>query len=111
MLAIEGLPIPKSMQGRVLIEAMQKPGKVTTPAVKTERLEVSRGKYCAVIEVSSIGAHRYLNYGSRCADVGKSGASGRRVPRQRQAVSARTAFDRTSRMVAGPLELSVLCGR
>jgi hypothetical protein len=31
-------------------EAMQKPGKITKPAPRTDRLEVSRGNYCAVIE-------------------------------------------------------------
>ena len=74
-LSIEGLSIPQSMQGRVLVEAMQKPQKVTMPASKTERLEVSRGTYCAVVEVSSIGARRYLNYGSRCADTPPSAAA------------------------------------
>jgi len=72
VLSIHGLPIPPSMQGRVLVEAMQNPGKVTTPAARTDRLEVSRGNYCAVVEVSSVGARRYLNYGSRCADTAPS---------------------------------------
>jgi hypothetical protein len=74
VLSIEGLPVPQSMRGRVLVEAIQKPGKVTEPGHKTERLQVSRGSYCAVIEVSSIGARRYLNYGSRCADTVPSAA-------------------------------------
>jgi arylsulfatase A-like enzyme len=74
VLSIEGLPIPQSMQGRVLAEAIDQQEKVTVPTSRTERLEVSRGTYCALIEVSSIGAHRYLNYGSRCADVAPSAA-------------------------------------
>ena len=67
VLSIQGVRIPASMQGRVLVEAIQRPGKTALPPAKTQRLEVSRGSYCGAIEVSTIGSHRYLNYGSRCA--------------------------------------------
>jgi len=75
VLSMQGLSIPQSMQGRVLVEAMQKPQTVAVPASKTERLEVSRGNYCSVVEVSSIGTRRYLNYGSRCAGNPPSAAA------------------------------------
>jgi len=68
VLSLEGQRIPDSMQGRILAEAMQKAEGSAAPAASTRRLEVSRGDYCAAIEVSSIGKQRYLDYGSRCAD-------------------------------------------
>ncbi len=65
VLALEGLTIPRDLDGRVLSEAFRKsPG----PPVKasSRRFQLSAGDYCAEIEVSYAGSRRYLDQARRC---------------------------------------------
>jgi arylsulfatase A-like enzyme len=65
VLALEGLALPKTLDGRVLSEAFRKTAKapVQTPS---RRVQASTGDFCAEVEVSYAGASRYLNQARRC---------------------------------------------
>src|SRR5262249_41510875 len=65
VLALEGLPLPQDLQGRVLSEAFRKPPQ---PLAKgsSRTLRVSAGDFCAEIDVSYAGSSRYLNQARRC---------------------------------------------
>ena len=67
LLAIEGLSVPASIQGRVLSEGLKKrpAGRVVAPSIR--RIEASAGSYCAELEVSYAGDHAYLDSARRCA--------------------------------------------
>jgi arylsulfatase A-like enzyme len=67
LLALQGLPVPATLDGRVLFEAFSKPAKTRPPKSSTRRVQVSNGSYCAEIEVSYAGDHEYLNHARRCA--------------------------------------------
>jgi arylsulfatase A-like enzyme len=58
LLAIEGLPVPASMEGR----------KLTGPQPKssTRRIQARSGQYCGELEISYAGDHAYLNQANRC---------------------------------------------
>jgi predicted AlkP superfamily pyrophosphatase or phosphodiesterase len=65
VLALEGLALPRNLDGRVLSEAFRKP---SGPARKgsTRRFQTSTGNFCAQIEVSYAGSSRYLDQARRC---------------------------------------------
>ncbi|HEY2861896.1 MAG TPA: hypothetical protein VGJ21_26080, partial [Terracidiphilus sp.] len=67
LLAMQGLPVPASLDGRVLSEALKNPTKARRLKSSTGRIEVSAGSYCAQLEVSYAGDHVYLNQARRCA--------------------------------------------
>ena len=66
LLALEGLPVPSGIDGRVLSEAMK--SKSFGPALKaqTRRIEASAGSFCSELQVSYAGEHRYLDLARRC---------------------------------------------
>jgi arylsulfatase A-like enzyme len=67
LLALEGVPVPASFQGRVLSESFQtnRPGgRPSKPSSK--RFEAAAGSYCAELEVSYVGKEAYLNFARRC---------------------------------------------
>lgn len=67
VLALEGLPLPRTLDGRVLSEAFRKYS--TAPAKGSSRLfKTSAGDFCAEIEASYTGTHRYLDQARRCED-------------------------------------------
>ena len=65
VLALEGLTVPQTMDGRILREAFRKPSK---PPVKSSsrRIQTSSGDFCSEIDVSYAGSARYLNQARRC---------------------------------------------
>ncbi len=65
MLALEGLTLPQTLDGRVLSEAFRKTSKAPVK-MSSRRLQVSAGDFCAEIEVSYAGSKRYLNQARRC---------------------------------------------
>jgi arylsulfatase A-like enzyme len=67
LLALEGLPVPASMDGRVLAEAMKGHANGRTAHAVAKRVEARTGTYCAEIEVSELGHRRYLDQARRCA--------------------------------------------
>jgi arylsulfatase A-like enzyme len=67
LLAIFGLPVPGSMDGRVLSEALKKPTTTRRDRPSVRRMRVSSGPYCGELEISYAGDHGYLNLGRRCA--------------------------------------------
>jgi hypothetical protein len=67
LFAIQGLPVPASLDGRVLSEALKKPPKVRKLKPSIRRIEASAGSYCAELEVSYAGDHAYLDQARRCA--------------------------------------------
>jgi arylsulfatase A-like enzyme len=58
LLALEGLPIPATMEGRNLT------GRSTKSQIK--RIQAKTGQYCAELEVSWAGSEAYLNQATRC---------------------------------------------
>ena len=65
VLALEGLALPQTLDGRVLSEAFRKTSKQSVKA-SSRRFQVSAGDFCAEIEVSYAGNSRYLNGAQRC---------------------------------------------
>ena len=65
VLTLEGLPLPRNLDGRVLSEAFRKTTKQPAKA-SSRHLRVSAGEFCAEIEVSYAGSRRYLNQAERC---------------------------------------------
>ena len=67
LLALEGLPVPASIEGRQLAEALaNKPaGRALKPS--TRHIKATSGSYCAELEVSYAGDHVYLDLAHRCA--------------------------------------------
>jgi hypothetical protein len=65
VLALEGLPVPRGLDGRVLSEAFRNRSKQAMKG-STRRLKVSRGGFCAEIDVSYAGRSRYLDQARRC---------------------------------------------
>lgn len=66
LLALLGLPIPPTLDGRVLSEAMKNGRGARRLKSATRRIQVSAGAYCAEVDVSYAGRHSYLNYARRC---------------------------------------------
>ena len=62
VLALEGLALPQSLDGRVLSEAFRGTSK---PPVKVSSRRF-RGDFCAEIDVSYAGSSKYLNQARRC---------------------------------------------
>ena len=67
LLAIQGLPVPASLEGRVLSEALSHPPNTRGLKSSVRRFEVSAGSYCAELEISYAGGRAYLNQARRCA--------------------------------------------
>jgi arylsulfatase A-like enzyme len=67
LLALQGLRVPESLDGRVLSEALRKPPTAGKRKSSARRVAVSAGTYCAEIEISYAGDHRYLDQARRCA--------------------------------------------
>lgn len=67
LLAIQGVPVPASLDGRVLIEALKNPPKARRLTSSLRRIKVSAGSFCSELEVSYAGGHAYLNHARRCA--------------------------------------------
>lgn len=67
LLTLRGLPVPATLDGRVLSEAMRDPPKGRKRKAETRRIQVSSGSYCAELEVAYAGDHVYLNQAQRCA--------------------------------------------
>jgi predicted AlkP superfamily pyrophosphatase or phosphodiesterase len=67
LLAIQGLPVPASIDGRVLSEALKVPPKARRLKPSVRRIRVSAGSYCSELEMSYAGNHAYLNHARRCA--------------------------------------------
>jgi len=65
LLAIQGLPLPAGLDGRVLTEALRNSRK-SPPSSRVRRLRVSAGAYCAEVEISYAGDRAYLNHARRC---------------------------------------------
>jgi arylsulfatase A-like enzyme len=65
LLALEGLTIPKAMDGRVLTEAFRKSSKLPAKG-STRRFQAMAGDFCAEIELSYAGNSTYLNQAKRC---------------------------------------------
>lgn len=65
VLALEGLPLPETMEGRVLGEAFRKRSPSTVES-STRRLRVTTGEFCAEIEVSYAFGRKYLDLARRC---------------------------------------------
>lgn len=67
VLALEGLALPSTLDGRVLSEAFRTPNE-KRPMTKgiSRRLQVSAAGFCSEIEVSYAGKNRYLNLARRC---------------------------------------------
>jgi arylsulfatase A-like enzyme len=65
VLALEGLALPQTLDGRVLSEAFQETPK---PLVKvfSRRFGATTGDFCAEIDVSFAGSSKYLNQSRRC---------------------------------------------
>jgi predicted AlkP superfamily pyrophosphatase or phosphodiesterase len=65
VLALEGLALPQTLDGRVLSEAFRK---TSMPPVKasSRRFHASAGDFCAEIEASYVGSSKYLNQARRC---------------------------------------------
>ena len=65
VLALEGLAMPQTLDGRVLSEAFRETSK---PPVKvsSRRFRVTTGDFCAEIDVSYAGSSKYLNQARRC---------------------------------------------
>jgi predicted AlkP superfamily pyrophosphatase or phosphodiesterase len=70
ILALEGLSLPPTMDGRVLSEAFRKPSKAP-PKASSNRIQASTGDFCAEIEVSYAGRSRYLDLAQPCRNTGK----------------------------------------
>lgn len=65
ILALEGLALPQTLDGRVLSEALRVPSKQPRKA-SSRRFQVSVGDFCSEIEASYAGRSRYLNHARRC---------------------------------------------
>ena len=65
VLALEGLAVPQTLDGRVLSEAFRKSSKAVVKS-STRRFQVSAGDFCAELEVAYAGRNRYLNQTRRC---------------------------------------------
>jgi arylsulfatase A-like enzyme len=67
VLALQGLPAPSTLDGRVLTEALKNPPKTRRKKPRIRRMRVSAESYCSEIEVAYSGDHAYLNHARRCA--------------------------------------------
>jgi predicted AlkP superfamily pyrophosphatase or phosphodiesterase len=67
LLAILGLPVPSTLDGRVMSEALKNPREARRSKPRARRIQVSSGSYCAEIDVSYAGSHVYLRSAARCA--------------------------------------------
>jgi arylsulfatase A-like enzyme len=65
VLALEGLVLPPTLDGRVLSEAFRKTSKRAAKA-SSRRIQVSAGDFCGEIEVSYAGSSKYLSQARRC---------------------------------------------
>lgn len=65
VLALEGLPLPQTMEGRVLAEAFRKRSQSSVKSA-TRRLRVTTGAFCAELEVSYAAGGKYLDLARRC---------------------------------------------
>lgn len=65
LLAIQGLPMPGGLDGRVLAEAFKNSRKSPLKS-KVRRIQMSTGAYCAEVEISYAANHAYLNQARRC---------------------------------------------
>jgi hypothetical protein len=66
LLAILGLPVPTTLDGRVLSEAIRGAPAARQPKSFRRRIQVSSGAYCAELDIAHAGTHTYLNHASRC---------------------------------------------
>jgi predicted AlkP superfamily pyrophosphatase or phosphodiesterase len=68
LLAMLGLRVGSSFDGRILSEALVNPPRNLRPVrSSTRKMQVSTGAYCAELEISRAGSHAYLDYARRCA--------------------------------------------
>ena len=66
LLTIMGLPVPSTLDGRVLSEALKNAKGARRQKAFSRRIKVSTGSYCAELDVSYAGSHIYLNHARRC---------------------------------------------
>ena len=66
LLALLSLPVPSTLDGRVLSEAMNKSQGASKPKSSARQKRVSSGAYCAQLDISYAGRHAYLNQAIRC---------------------------------------------
>lgn len=66
LLALQGLAMPASLDGRVLSEALKNAPKGRRFQASHRTFKVTSGTYCAELAVSYAGDHAYFDHASRC---------------------------------------------
>lgn len=72
LLALEGLPVPGAVEGRLLSEALIAQATGALPKQQNRRIEASTGAWCSELAVSYAGDHRYLDFARRCNTAAKT---------------------------------------